>query len=181
MRTIVSQTFSSQSVLAMMNSYAVLDEKDFFKNFGWEKAKMLGTDEEGYVDSSTAYNSITSFDIGDCITIFAIEKENNKNIGVICWHIGNGSSVKNLIKEMKGYDYTNPYDIYIIGGNSSTTEGTNCLLNNIHKAINNIFNLASTVKLQLTNLDAQTGLNFVSTNLCLNGTLTLCYHNIRHL
>lgn len=130
----VTQGYSRTSVLSMMNSYSILDEVNFFKEFGWGSAKMLATGEDGYVGSSTEHKSITSFDIGDCITIFAIEKKSNKNEGVICWHIDNGSSVEDLIEEMEGYDYTNPYDIYIIGGDSSTTEGSDCLLKNIQKA-----------------------------------------------
>ena len=171
----VGQTFSSPPTLPMSNPN-VVGEKEFFENFGHKKAKMLATDEDGFVNSATKYQSITSFDIGDCISIFAIEKGNTKNESVICWHIGDGSSVKYLKNEMKG-NYTNPYDIYIIGGNSSTTEGPDCLLNNIHEAIENVFNSTYTVKLELINLDKKTGLNFVSANMHLNGALTLCYHN----
>ena len=173
----VSNTFSSQNILAALNSYVVTSEQDFFKKFGWGKAKMVGTDENAYSEDKP----ISAFDIGDCITLFAIEKKNNKNEAMISWHIGNGSSVKDLVSELKGYNYSNPYDLYIIGGISDTTEGEGCLLDNIHKAIKIIFNQSSKIKLELVNLNAKTGLDFVSASLQLDGTLTFCRHNTRHL
>lgn len=96
---------------------------------------------------------------------------------MIGWHISNGSTVSDLEEEWEGYEYHNPYDIYIIGGNDSTTEGDNCLLSNIHQAIGLVFNSESQVKIELVNLGKKTQLKYVSANLHLDGTLSLCYHN----
>lgn len=49
----INFTSVNPAVPAMINSYITYEEKPFFKAFGSGKAKIIGTDEDGYVDSST--------------------------------------------------------------------------------------------------------------------------------
>ncbi len=159
-------------------AYTVMDSENFFKKFGWDKTQVIATDESYYADHQiSSKKSITSFEVGDCITVFALEKEKNAIKAIIGWHLGNPLSAKQVANKFKGFEYTNPYDIYIIGGNKSTTEGDNCLLANIHKAIKTIFNEESQVKLELIDVAARGEATFVSANIQLDGTLTLCRHN----
>ena len=153
----------NQYVLSTINSYTILGEKNFLKKYG-------------YIDEFAESPAITSFDIEDSINVFTIEKENGENKSISCLSLNKESFVKDLIKKTKDDDYINSYDIYIIGGNSSTTEGKDCLLNNIHEAIKATFNSASKIKLQLINLEEKTSYKFVSVNLKIDGTLTLCHH-----
>jgi hypothetical protein len=193
---------TSKILTHWMNIPLTLSEKDFFEQFGVGDAKQIGTDEKAYSEDI----SITSFDIGDCITLFAIEKEAGKIKAVIGWHIGDDTSVEDL----KGDEYldafitgnsvdsdesdssedleeTEPqipqktYDLYIIGGTKHTTEGHGCLLSNIHQAIEEFFfKRTFTIKKELVNLNAGTINEFVSANLQIDGTLTFCCHKNRH-
>lgn len=185
-----------------MNIPLTLSEKEFFDQFGIGKAKQIGTDQTKCSEDK----SITSYDIGDCITLFALEKEAGKIKAIIGWHIGDGESVEDL----KGDEYLNAYitgnsvdsdepessedledtdtqippktyDLYIIGGTKHTTEGQGCLLNNIHQAIEEFFFEGTyTIKKELVNLNAGTTNEFVSANLQIDGTLTYCCHKNRH-
>jgi hypothetical protein len=138
---------------------------------------MIGTDQEAYLEQG----SISSFDIGDCITVFAIEKKDNKRTALIGWHIGNGESVHSLKKQFKEYVYDDlKYEIYIIGGTEITTGPEGCLLERIYGAINEVYNEDSVIKKELVNLNKNNDFQFVSANLHLDGTLTICHHNMRH-
>lgn len=168
----------SPSLPSMINTHVDmgLNQKAFFKQFSEEKTKTIATDEDAYVDFQSQKKAITSYEIGDCITIFALEKENNKNKSLIGWHISNGGSVHDIVEELEGYEQNNPYEIYIVGGTTDTVTGHGCLLENIKEAIKTVFNNHSKIKLELVDLD-KSNLDYISANMHLDGTLTICRHN----
>ena len=193
---------SSGSVLYAMNSYRVVTEPVFYKQFS--DVKSIGTEGKAYSEEK----AITSFDIGDCITLFAIEKHEGGIKAIMGWHIGNGATVEDI----KGDDYLNDfvignapeeeedddsegsekmseskealertYELYIIGGDKNTTQGTGCLLKNIHQAIGEFFFAGTfSIRQELVNLNSGTANKFVSANLQMDGTLTICLHKNRH-
>ena len=189
----VVSTVSEGSSIPIMNSHRILSKRAFDELF--YDAKHIGTDETAYSED----RSITSFSIGDCITLFAIEKKDGKIQAIMGWHFSDETTVE----DMKGDDFLNAfvfgkeldddeessephdtgkkYDLYIIGGNAATTQGTGCLLANIHQAIEEFFFEGSyVIRLELTDLNAKTTYNFVSANLQMDGTLTICHHQNRH-
>lgn len=201
----VNQVSLGVSIPYIVNtSIEEIGEKLFFQKFWSENVKLIGTDEKAYSDEE----SITSYDIGDCITIFAIEKVNNETKGIIGWHIANETTVEDI----KGEDYLEDYidsgesensegleeseeksestdvnnskthyELFIIGGDENTTIGERCLLQNIHQAIDEFFIKDNFVIVrEMVNLNKGTKYQFVSANLQMNGILTFCLHNTRH-
>lgn len=191
---------STGQVFHQTNNYKEYTETKFYKAFN-TNVKSIGTDAIAYSDGE----SITSFDIGDCITVFAIEKnEKNKIEAIIGFHIGNGATVEDL----KGDEYFDAfingntidseeseysegsdeaqqapksYELFIVGGDSNTTKGSNCLLKIILKAVEEFFPTGSfTIDVSLVNPNGGTHYKFVSANLQMDGTLSICRHNNRH-
>lgn len=163
----------------LMKTYLEIDKKVFFKEFGNpETTKICGTDEHKYSEDK----SITSFEIGDCITVFAVEKLDNKINAIMGFHISDDTTVDEIKEECLN-DYIDAaekrkfYEISIIGGTQKTTNGNGCLLNNIHQAIKDFFiNENFKIIQEHKNMNATTNFKFISANLQMDGTLTLCRH-----
>lgn len=185
---------SAGSIERLVPLYRILSEPVFYETF--HDAKTIGTGGS----TSSIDQSITSFDFDDCITLFAIEKMEGKIQFIMGWHFEDGITVE----EMKGdrflnafvfgkkeldddeessgpHDTEKKYDLYIIGGNAATTQGAGCLLETIHQAVQEFFFEGSyVIRLELIHLNAKTTYNFVSANLQMDGTLTICHHQNRH-
>src|ERR1700733_1492141 len=117
------------STLNTFNTYMEMDERDFYLQYDSDAAEMISADEGAFSDGK----SITSYDIGDCITVFAIEKQGSKNEAINGWHISRDNSIDDIKNLFGGVFGAEDHDFYIIGGNESTTHGEGCLLENIHK------------------------------------------------
>lgn len=180
-------------ILTPMSGFVELNESSFFARFGnYDTAKLIGSDEHEKSDEE----SITSFDMAECITLFAIEKRGSQIEAIIGWHISDDTSVDTI----KGEDFLDAhlfgkssesegpedsrgkkYDLYIVGGDETTTQGHGCLLENIHQAIEEFFFEDSfIIRQKYVHLNLGTGIKFVSANLQMDGTLTICRHNNRH-
>ena len=153
-----------------------MSKSEFFRRYGQGQAKLIGKDQSKYSDGK----SITSYDIGDCITVFAIEKKQGKAVAILGWHIANHSSIEDIKAELDEHGVASNYhEIYIVGGTADTTEGTGCLLDNIHQALDQYFTTKVKIAQELVDLVGGE-CTFVSANLQLNGTLTICRHDNRH-
>jgi hypothetical protein len=150
-----------------------MEESAFFKKF--QGALKIATDEDEFSDE----NSITSFEVGDCITVFGINKEKGKISGIFGCHfdsLSDESEIKEPMKEtlQKGSNYQ--CELYIIGGNGSK-DSQKCL-KNTHMTISKLQSKYTVNTLgECTNPNAGTNCTYVSANLQMDGTLTFCRHN----
>lgn len=142
--------------------------------------KQIRTDEIIFIDREG--ESISSIAMDDCITLFALEKgaaiQNAHFLDysrLIGYHI---ASLSNL-EEMKGkfakmaIKENCYYDIYLIGGNASSTAPGD-LLDVILEAIPKIFK-RSCIEREYLNLKGDK--NYISVNMQMNGVLTFCKHD----
>jgi hypothetical protein len=151
-----------------------MSEKSFNKLFGSEKAIQLVTDEF----QMSGERSITSYAIGECITVFVVEKIDGKTDSIMGWHLSLDSTVDDIIGDFNEMAEAKlDHDIYIIGGTEDTVEGEDCLLENIREAISRAFKGKSKIVLELLNLNTDGKFDYISANLQMNGTLSYCHHN----
>jgi len=157
-----------------LNIPEVISPKTFDQLFGLEKSLKIFTDES----QLSGDKSISSMEVGDCITIFAVEKDNGKTDCIMGWHMSNGSTIAGIEKEFeKCADSELEHDLYIIGGNQETTQGKGCLLENIRVAISRYFTGKFKIVHELVDLNPEGTFKYVSANLQMNGTFSYCYHN----
>lgn len=115
--------------------------------------------------------SITSFGTRDCINLFAVVKE----ASVTCWHFDGHSDYEEILEDMDRYAYRKAvYDLYLVGGNESTTQGEDSLLSKIHRATKAFFHEDSKIRCEVLNT-IQSGQS-LKANVQLNGALSICYH-----
>ena len=158
-------------------SHAEVSEGEFFKTFGVNQVKRIGCGEFVYSENW----SITSYDIGDSITVFAVEKKGSSIEAIMGWHLGGGCSVEEIQLQLNEFaDKDRNSNLYIIGGAQHTTEGPECLLANIKAAIEGFFIADVKILKELVSLNAGMREHFVSANLQMDGTLTYCRHVYAH-
>jgi hypothetical protein len=169
----ITKVTSTGPAEALQNSPQVISEEVFEKLFGSGKSLEIYTDES----QLSGNKSISSMEIGDCITVFAVEKENGKTDCIMGWHLDDGSTIDGIKKQLeKCGDSELEHDFYIIGGNQGTTQGEGCLLENIREAISGYFIAESKIVFELVNPNADGKFKYVSANLQMNGTLSYCHH-----
>lgn len=157
-------------------SIVITSKREFDQNFA--DAKKIATDQETANDKG----SITSFGIGDCITLFAVSKYNSKIENIWGLHISNDQKLEEIKERINDYFYQNrKYSLYVIGGTPITTLGNDCLLMRIGKAIQSIFkkNQIEHINNAYLNLTQHTTYKYVDANLQMDGTLTYCLHSIQ--
>ncbi len=156
----------------LINMAEVISQKAFDQLFA--KALKIGTGESRLSGAS----SITSIEIGDCITVFAVEKIDGKIGCIIGWHIDDGSTIDGIREEFDKWAESDlEHDFFIIGGNQEATQGEGCLLENIHVAISGYFTGDFKIVHELVDLNPDGLFKYVSANLQMNGTFSYCYHN----
>lgn len=156
-----------------------MEQAEFFKRFGpggSDNARQIATDD-GYCRAS---GSITSAEMGDCLTVFGLEKVNSITDSIMGCHISNQTSVHQIKKMLD--ENSNPknfYDLYIIGGDKHSTLGKKCLLEKIHRAILELFTGGFKIVQERINLNSETTDAYISANLNIDGTFTFCRHGAR--
>jgi len=116
-----------------MHEPVIMEESAFFKKF--HGARVIATDE----DTFSHENSITSFEVGDCITVFGINKEKGKISDIFGCHFDSLSDENEITERIeetlqKGSKYL--CELYIIGGNGSK-DSKKCL-KNTHQTISKL-------------------------------------------
>lgn len=174
------------SISHLTHPYTVMEPIPFLKQFGDLRADVVGPGE----DIHSSDRSVTSFNIDQGISLFALEKEGNKTTAVLCWHIEETTPVYAIVKEtsleeidreescVRCFEMDKTYAFYIVGGKKETIQGSNSLLSHIKKMIQDEFH-SSAIQLEVL-YPAPHPKIFVSANLQRNGTLTLCFHDQKY-
>jgi hypothetical protein len=150
----------------------------------FDKAFRNATKIEAAGHAYSKGTSITSPNMDDCITIFGIEKVGGQRKGIFGVLIQLGpmesstinDDVVDMVENLKGYAAeTKQFEIYIVGGNKASLEGG--FLEAIHEAIKTVFMNNGHIAGEFTDLNAGQPYQYVSANLQLNETLTICRHD----
>lgn len=171
--TPVVEPQTRQPIVVIQQYQPVVMKPDFFfKRF--EDAITIATDEHKLSGES----SISSVEIGDCITVFLRGFEQGKVDNIVGYHIDDESTIDDIIEVFKDECFdTSLYDVILIGGNDQTTTGKDCLLANIREAINRHFNVRANIVAEYINTAKIAKTTYVSANLQMGGTFSICYHN----
>lgn len=154
-----------------------LNEKQFNEFYG----NAIPIKRGGYeTTEDQELRALTAFNCFDDIAVFAIKKIRGKNMCVLGWRFSNDESSLDI--HLKFNELVDPKDVcdfYIIGGNSITTQGDNCLLDRIHLAIRGFFlegGKHPKVEQQHTNPNLKKKYLYVTANLQIDGKFTFCSH-----
>jgi len=132
---------------------------------------------------------ITAFRCEDDITVFAVERINDKVKSIMAWRFCDtsildkfGEPRKDSIEDMqlKFHELIEPQAdcrLYIVGGMLWTTVGVGCLLDRIHHAIRGYFTRPQIEIEERVDRCQRQGYKYVTAKLEMNGKLTDCYHN----
>jgi hypothetical protein len=93
----IMKVTSTGSAEALQNIPQVISKQAFENLFGSGKSIELFTDES----QLSGNRSISSMEIADCITIFAVEKDNGKTDCIMGWHMDDGSTIDGIKKNLK--------------------------------------------------------------------------------
>jgi hypothetical protein len=146
-----------------------VDANTYDERFEFGRGLNLATNEQ----CCSGKSPIGSFEIGDCITIFAIEKNANGSADSINgYHVSVDTDNENISEFLDGLEM--PLEICLIGGNDHTTsEGQ--LLSNIENCISKSYGDLSCVTFSLLNQTPE-DCDYCSACLEMDGTLTYCYY-----
>lgn len=166
--------------------YDTMESTAFLQRFGEEYAEVIRPGDDIYSSDL----SVTSLNIGKGISIFALEKENDKTTAVLCWHVSEDTPDHAIVKKVgaeeidqdescvRCFEFDKTYAFYIIGGKHETTQRDDSLLSHIQQMIKEEFP-GSSIALKVIN-PCSSSKGLVSANLQRNGRLTLCFHDREH-
>ncbi len=158
---------------ATINDYShfrAIASNQFFKTFpqNYDICKFIETDEV----TTSEDKPIISVEIGDCITIFGIKRDDTgKIIGIAGYHVAAGTELEEMSKMLGCFAHEGTTDIFLIGGTeSSINDG---LVETICNGLNQVLGEKHKVVEEKLNLP---GKEYISASLQMDGTLTFCRH-----
>lgn len=119
--------------------------------------------------------SITVYAMNDAISVFGIEKKDNKITRIICYHIASHTEGDEIIDNFYDLGVKDKlyYDLVIIGGNSTSERLLDNILNNLPRIFKN-----HTIIGQFIYLIRHSNCDYVSVNMNGQGHLIYCLHNM---
>ncbi len=168
-----SQSSAGSHSLGVINShFRAVSSDAFFRTFpqDYEKFHIIATSE---VVCSTD-KPIVSWEIGDCITVFGIQKNQRGEItGIAGAHIAARTGLEDMEEPLGAFSADGgTTDIFLIGGDeNSISEG---LVNTIYDGLNKALGKAYKIVEEKLNLPGE---EYVSASLEMDGNFTFCRHS----
>jgi hypothetical protein len=148
-----------------------------FKRNYYKGKITIGTCQTG--STKDINQSITTDSNGECITVFAIEKNGECNTAIMGWHFDDLTNQERIQNDFRKYvtpDKT--YDLYLVGGDRSSVyphDDGKCLLTNIQEVVERVFG-KNKIRYELIYPKVNEKFVYTSANLGMDGKIVYCCH-----
>lgn len=156
-------------------SYKKVTVQEFAKQF--DHALEISADQMESIDvnhNNPQLNSINSIDMDSSITLFGLKKNQGKIEGIFAYQIKKDDDLE-IQDKLSGNRIEGSYVFIIIGG--SVKDSSN-QMKEIYSAKRKYFGKMDSPIIDVRiNLNVKEHKSFISANLQIDGTLTICYHD----